>query len=430
MLFPITVAALSIWLALAYFNSSDRKLAEDLLGYVTSSFAVRQDIHIRVGDLGLRFPDLVDAAQAQLNHRLKGAKIPYVYNLVDEIPKYVVRPRNIDFEPEEVILTPVVIETEVKDTETRAETKTETEIETTAIAKSPKSFNANSTLRKVPEYYIELVLADKVAIWLDIHELKVTLTYSLDSCHQNDVPFFLTQVIHDHLLKPDLSMFDNTLDFNLYIPKLKVNFIAAEELGETPESLKSNIRASMELLAAQISPYVETCVEFHVIDVTKKRAPSALLSNTTSTLNFFYLTSLAGITNKIQGVDLYHIHPEELEAFAEDPYGTAHSEHLKREALRGYESKAFVKDAALAVKAAVGLPDMGIDNVNLLVESMMKHFTISGLTALLRDLLEAETFDSDKLNKVAKLIDTIIAENNNDWSKHLKCVYELHKSSV
>lgn len=427
MIFPITVAALAIWLAIGSFNSSDRKLAESLLEYVTQNFAIRQDVDIRVGDLGLRFPDLVEATQLQLNHRLKQANIPFVYNLVDELPKIVIRPRNKDFEPEEVIITPV---------ETPSSTESDFAVPTNlendnSVGKDSAGDNssaATSTIsRTIPEYFVELVLADKVGIWQDLHELKVILTYSLEACHQNDLPFYLTQAIYDHLLLPDVELFDTGRDFSQFVPQLKVNIIAAEELGESPETLRSHLESTMEFLASQISPYVETSIEFFVIDVTKKRVPAALLSNNTATLNIFYLTSLAGITNKVQGVDLYHIYQENIQEYSHDPYGTAYREHSQRAKHGGYNSTDFEKGATLAIKEAVGLGDFAVENVNLLVESSMKHTTISGIVAVLEELLRVETFDSEKFHCVAELVDTILSESTHDWSKHLKTIFELYK---
>lgn len=411
MIFPLTVVALAIWLAFSSLNPSERKLAESLLEYVTHNFAIRQDIHIRVGDLGLRFPDLVEAAQRQLDHRLRLENVPYVYNLVDELPKVVVRPRNKNFEPLEVILTP-------SDETTTSELESPTETGGSHLI-SDKS-------RSIPEYSVQLVLADRVGIWHDLHELKVILTYSLEACHQNDLPFFLTQAVVDHLMAPDLELFTNaTRDFSQFTPLLKINFVATEELGESPEILKSELRSAMDLLATQISPYVETLVEFVVVDVTKKRVPTALLSNTTSTLNLFYLTSLAGITNKVQGVDLFHIHHEDVDERSYDPYGTAHSQ--QRVTGRRYNTTEFVKEATLVIKRAVGLGNQETENVNLLVESSMKHSTISGVVAVLEDLLRAEEFDSETFQAVSTLVDTILSENSHDWSKHLKTVYRLYE---
>lgn len=425
MIFPLTVAALAIWLALSSFNLPDRKLAESLLEYVTHNFAIRQDIHILVGDLGLRFPDLVEAAQRQLDHRLRLENVPYVYNLVDELPKIVVRPRNKDFEPLEVILTPSD-ETATSELESPTENG---QLDSPSETSDSNLFFTSDESRPIPEYQVQLVLADRVGIWHDLHELKVILTYSLEACHQNDLPFFLTQAVIDHLMAPDLELLTNSSrDFSQFTPLLKINIVAAEELGESPETLKRELGSAVDLLASQISPYVETSTEFVVVDVTKKRVPTAFLSNTTSTLNLFYLTSLAGITNKVQGVDLFHIHYEDVEERSYDPYGTAHSQQRATE--RRYNSTEFVKEATLAIIRAAGLGNLEAENVNLLVESTMKHSTISGVVAVLEDLLRAEEFDSEKFQAVATLVDTILSENSHDWSKHLKTIYKLYRGKA
>lgn len=455
MLLLLSFVALAIWVGLFFFGEyQSRTHAQALRNYVANHFAVIQDIHIRFGDLGLRFPDLVNATQAQMDYRLKLDKIPFVYRLIDELPSKIKRPRNENFEPAEVVITPTETATEEALTatistqdinlttseitskmtsETASETNNETNSETNSETTSETLIETTSEpkQRSIPEYVVELAYTEELSIWIDINDLKATLTYNLESCHLNDLPFYLTQAIYDNLLLVDLTQHRESTygDFKEYIPELKVNFIAAEELGSTPEDLSLRLKARIEDFTKLVSPYVKTTVDVLNFDVTKKRIPSIYLTNTTSTLNIFYLTSLEGITNKIQDVSLYHINKEVPDDYVEkDQYGTAYIEQLKRAETLGYNCSAFLDESSEAIARAVKLPQVDINNVNLRVESSMKHNTISGIVAVLDQILEAKVFDSQKFKNVTTLVDTILAESNHDWSSHLQRVYKLYVS--
>lgn len=427
----------SAWLALILFGSSDRQNAEALRDFVIHDFPVTQNIHIRVADIGLRFPDLVEAAQAQLNHRLSEEKIPFKYALVDELPRKVKKPKNLLWEPADIVLT-----VDVTETGSEYETETETSLHTLDL-EEPKGensteLNANNTeidlersnssvlanyTRAAPLWAVELAHTDKLSVLVDIYEPKATLTYNLESVFTNDLPFYLTQAIFDSLLLVELEMWRN-LQFGQYQYQsaLKVNFVAAEELGQSPKELRDEIEKQMKYLESKISPYVQITHGFLTVDITKQRIPKQYTNNSTS-LNFVYLTSLSGITNSVQGIQLYHI--------AENEENEAEGEHEKGETGKltasGHNSTLFLTDIETEIKRNLRIPEL-LENLNLVVESLMKNSAISGIVAVLDDLLIATEFDKVKFEKVTKLVDAILKEKQHDWSAWLEQVNEIYKS--
>lgn len=438
MLLPISVVLVSAWLALTLFGNSDRQNAESLRDFVIHDFPVTQNIHIRVADIGLRFPDLVEAAQAQLNHRLSEEKIPFKYELVDELPRKVKKPKNLLWEPADMVLTVDATETDTgKGTETEtslhtldlegqeSENSTEGDANNTKIdlELSNSSLLANFT-RVAPLWVVELAHTDKLSVLVDIHEPKATLTYNLESVFTNDLPFYLTQAIFDSLLLAELEMWRNVQFGQFqYQSALKVNFIAAEELGNTPKELKDEIEKQMKYLESKISPYVQITHKFSTVDITKQRIPKQYTNNSTS-LNFVYLTSLSGIINSVQGIQLYHIaENEEIE-------GEGGNEKEKTEGLTlsGHNSTQFLTDIETEIKLALRIPDFELENLNLAVESIMKNSAISGIVAVLDDLLKSTEFDKVKFAEVTKLVDAILKEKQHDWSAWLKQVNEIYMS--
>lgn len=426
MLYPLVVAAIAVWIAIASLGDSDRKHAQDLRDYVATNFAVTQNIHVRVADLGLRFPDLVNATQAQLDHRLRTHQIPFRYELVDELPTKIKKTRNPLWEPAEIVLTVDSTEYILQD-----ETQTMTESSPTESAENGSDaqdihveeeiVSEQSPSRTPPQYVVELAYTDKLGIWVDLYEQKATLTYSLESVFTNDLPFYLTQAIYDNLLSAELEQLAavNYGQFDHYHPRLNVNFVAAEELGATPQELQSEIDGHMKYLASQIDPYVQLSYEFLTVDITKQKIPREYLANSTSTLNFVYLTSLAGIINNVQGIELYHISENLIELDENDQQNGLAS---------GHNSTAFMEEYAEVIKDAVSLPKSDTGNLNLLVESSMKHSAISGIVAVLDALLQAEKFDRAKFGEVVELVDNILSEKEHDWSVWLKQVYGLYTS--
>lgn len=474
MLLPFSVVVASVWLGLLFLNrDSPRDSAITLRDYVAGEFAVTQDIYVRFLDLGLRFPDLVEAAQAQLDHRLKEDHVLFKYHLVNELPQKIKRPRNELYETAELDIT---------DAETSAEDKsspetalsgfeignqtvvgTHTTINSTVDGDllpaedslgedkllSSRTLTANSSLAGNssnitapsteipefhyetwdPEYSVNLALSDEVGIWMDLTDLRATLAYSLETCHTNDLPFFLTQAVYDNLLAADLKQYQ-TMEYGRffqYKPQLALNFVAAEELGETSQDLKLQINESMHAISAFIAPYVNITLGFHTVDVTKMRVPPFLLTNTSDTLNLFYLTSLAGIANKVQGIHLYHVYKEpEVEITEKDRYGTAYAEQVREaNTPRRYNSTDFLSDSTKVLREVLRLPDVTSDNFNLLVDSAMKHETINAIVVVLTQLIDATDFDSDKFQKIARLVDTILTEKKHRWTDHLKTVYAM-----
>ena len=90
MLFLSLVALIAAWDLL---NRPTPLGPENVLALrlLVENLPVTQNIHIQEDSPGLRFPDLVAAAQAQLDHRLRNENVSFHYSLVDHLPQNIGR---------------------------------------------------------------------------------------------------------------------------------------------------------------------------------------------------------------------------------------------------------------------------------------------------------------------------------------------------
>lgn len=422
---PVMLAVLvAIVGAIAFFfpRSSPEAEARVLRDFVASNFSVSQPVHIRFGDRGFVFPDLVEAAQAQLDFRLRNDGISHRYPLVDELPKRIER-----LPEEEDVVPDFVLTDDVTDEVSRTETEP---VETGEIEARSTDLSGDSGI--IPRYVLELLQHGLTGMWMDLEgetELKSVLTYDLDVIHRNDIPFFVTQALYDNLLLSDLLMHEEvkSKQFSDYQPEVYVNFVAAEDQGISSDAIKDEFESHMAQYE-RVAPFVRINSHFHTMDVTKARAKPNWIRNTTNELTYFYLTSMKGYANSIQGVYLHHI--DRVTVSSEptgDPYGTDYLEQQKRANTATYDVSSFLEQVASEVEEHVHLPGPEAANIRLRAESAMKHFTLKGIVSILDQFLAGKC-GPDVYKKICALVDQIMTENEHDWLRHLRLVSDLSNS--
>ncbi|KAM9910209.1 hypothetical protein OXX69_004699 [Metschnikowia pulcherrima] len=435
-LFTVAVA-LSAWLLFSASGHEKTHLeqAKMLRDFVKHNFSITQEIDIEFGDRGFRFPDLVRAAQLQLDFRLSSDNVPYKYVLVDKLPAYIESPST---ETErlwnkEVVLTDegyVVPKTAENSVTVECASSSSLNITETHSSK-PESevFGSKSILGS--EYTVELYFQDVPKLSLDLVQLKTYMAYHLDFIHQNDLPFFLTQAVYDMLMKPDLDMLKEIhtgiRTFKDVTRHLTVNFVAAEESGTTRTEIAEAISQHMRQFEA-IHEYVNITSHVHVLDVSKRRAAPNWLKNTTNEVTFFYSTTMKPYADAIQGVYLRHLEPMEKEIQIEgDRYGTEYQSRWQRSQIDTYNVTAFLEEISAGIKSAIHMPVHGSSNIRLSADALMKHYTILGITEILDQIIGNEVFNEIKYRNICDLVDEILVHRNHDWSSRLTEVADLHK---
>lgn len=372
---------------------------------VAERFPVNQNIHILFENTGLRFPDLVTASQMQLDHILQQQNILFRYTLIDDLAQ--------EFDPFLSVAEP---------TSPMLITLDATE------SLSVKATVAEAKERTKPTYSVALALSDSVSIYHDIFAPKVIMGYDLNAVHKNDMPFFVTQAIIDHLLAVDFStakLLCNST-FADYSPRLEVNFVAVEELGDTPSEIVEAIRNHFAEIQQRLSPFAKLDVRFVLVDVTKNRLRPANTKNSTQSLNFVYLTSLLGFADEIQGVPIRHLTKEKVERLKDGEvlYGTELLERQRKLDSATYNITSFVQSAQFAILSASGLPMVDSENLAMRAESAMKYYTITGIVGELDRI--TQNLDKTAFLQVAKLVDHILTQDEHDWHEYLLQVGKWH----
>lgn len=383
-------------------------------------------------------PDLVKATQAQLDFRLKSNGIPLRFCLVDHLPKAIEplmekRPipgtyatSTIEESDDNSVLTKEVYD-DLRNGKNDNGNGNGNGSGNGSIT-NPQSYSEASAIRS-----IELHFHDFPHMWVDLYEAEAILAYNLDQTHRNDVPFFVTQALYDALLEPDIQMWElvqndyksKNRSFPDYKKEINVNFVAVEDSSDSPWDILLNIERFMARYK-MLEPFVNIKVGIEVLDVSKRRAASHLIKNTTSSISFFYLTTLKGYVNSVQGVPLHHISPEDPpKEVPQDSYGTAYQAYEKRLNTVVYNISDFMGDASREIAKLVGLPSSSTPNLRLKTASALKHHTLMGIRDTLDILLDPELFSESHFHRVCLMVDSLIVNQRHEWLKHLEEIYTI-----
>lgn len=396
--------------------------ARDLRQAVLHNLTFPQPVEIVAGNRGLKLPDLVQAAQLQINYRLAKDGLPFAYLLVDSLPTVI--PRE-DLPPP---APPMII---TDDAETALETAgasalTEPEPEVVGELLQLGQQEQPGTLAGPANFSVEIHYGDHLSVWMDVEDPKAHLRYSLDDVHTNDLPFFLTQTIYDILLGPDTASWPALSGVSLqhHNQNLTVNFVAAEDSAQSPEIVADLIRHHLQRYDA-ISRLVSVNVAFHTLDVSRRRADASLLGNTSDSLTLWYTTLLGGYADSIQGVALYPIPPQES-AYEGSEHGTAYERHMMTN--HGYDVAPFLADVDSAIEQYLGLPHGGSANLCTRAELALKHRTIRGFAEVLGRIADDEAWEP-AFEPVARLLERAVADARPDYLQYLHqllSVYQAH----
>lgn len=426
MLFLSALVAISVILWRHYHVPSLQQQAEQLRAMTASQFPVAQSIHIRLADVGFRFPDLAAAVQKQLDYRLDLIGCPYRYPIINDLPDVIERPDH-PRGPEPVFYTGP--DSSSGSFQTNAALGEEI---TDGGHEKDRNYDGQNHVKGCsgnnasvhPEYGVLLHYWYEPGVWMDEHSFTAHMSYNLTFMHRNDLPFFVTQAIFDTLIAPDLAMWKSREPFLHYVPDYAINVIAAEELGSpAPEILEA-----IELFLAGYSALTTTHVE--AVDVSRKLIPPSYLRNTTSQVTFVFSTSLRPYADHVQGVPVFHLDKlPRVASIAGAEYGTARDHIAPRLSHDAYDISDLVHGMRQVIESSLRLPK-NYEHLGLRVHASLKHFAVQGIHECLDLLVEhGVSRSSDSLRLYAELcglIDGILMEQSHDWEHRLLQVHHIH----
>lgn len=349
-----------------------------LADIVRHNLTITENVRVRFGDDGFRFPDLVKATQLQLNHELKLRNIPFRYTLVDCLPVNVARASNASHDaPTNVVpLTDGVAPTE--------------------SAKAPEKV----------QMAVEMYLGDDTVIRRHpVDPGAMIMTYTLENVHMNDLPFYVAQTVIDHLLAADLSLF-NRASYAGHSPTLDIHLVNVEDHG------KANVTAELDEL---IGPFVDSLagvthitVHYEHVDVSKHRLPQQHIRDTPGHILFLYLTTLKGFLDSLNGKPVTHLEKRKKTSLI-----AAKLPDAELAAKSGVSVGMFADWVTEAVSLHIGLPKTDVSSV-LKARALAKHLVLDGIHELL--------VSKRHKTKVYALIDDLLEEREHDWAAHLHAV--------
>lgn len=237
-------------------------------------------IYVKYGDYGFNFPDLVEAAQFQLDRVQPKSK--FNFTLIDKL-----------------------------------------------------ELGGGDVYIPDNEYIVELQLVDEVAAILDNEDPHILFVYSLKTIHSNDLPYYMTQTISDHLIHSDLMKFE--------IPDLKnpVN-IEIVQIGDDKLDISKNV-------TSYLNNHTFSFLEFNVTYSTVADAPRLANNNT------FYF--------QVNGTN-------------EDVFNISESEDFT----------AFYDEVYYGLEKILALPERPQNNMNIRMFSLLKSVVISQVHKKVEDL--------------------------------------------
>lgn len=214
-------------------------------------------VHVRFGDEGFHFPDLVKAAQLQIDSELLNLQIQdWKIKLVDELQES----RKIDFDKNS--LTP------------NLKTRVQYGGLGNAIDDLPSSV-----------YALYLIASSENTIGVDAEFSRTYLFYTYELVYANDLPFFVAQTVVHHFLKLEALLSQNDGHRINLPPNLRVNFRVPSQ--EDPVNQLDWDSAYQSIF----QPFQEIMQEYANVTVTLFKTTETLLENEEEEFDFtFYGT--------------------------------------------------------------------------------------------------------------------------------------------
>lgn len=214
----IIICSILLFLGVVRYNSTKPQLAS-IKSYLKTSPVFNVPVYVNFAEPGFRFPDLIQAAQSQVDYELQrifAGTPPIHITLVDNLHK---------------------------------------------------TYNESD----VDKYQINLILSNENSVAVDSDFLAAFVFYDLATIHANDLPFYLTQSVVYHLLSPDIELllqgFDHPFE---YAQDFLVSLVTSPPLS--PQLLQ-NVTNQLSRFVAQLAPVANVSLW---IDSPKEAPPGSI----------------------------------------------------------------------------------------------------------------------------------------------------------
>lgn len=313
-------------------------------------------IYLKFADAGFKFPDLVEASQIQLDKVLEGSR--FRYELVGRLDQ------------------PKIQHDEKHDGDVDDDAES--------------AGNEEDQLKD--KYVLELEIAEEN--WVIVHPRlpRATLFYSLSAIHANDLPFYVTQAIVDHLVYPDLIEY-NISDYNTRVEFELIQVTNSSILETTTHIMSQQLP---RLCEEYLTSFSNNFVDFHIH-----------YSNTTKDKvnygeNRFYFE----VVDKLEQPSKFEPLSSIYQVTIEDSLNLS--------------SQTVLNDMPLFSEIHYGLQDklrlatQPSSNVNLRMGSILKHLVVNNLYQLVEIGIKEKKRLKDILTNVRKVLEQIDNERI-DW---------------
>lgn len=418
LLLTVAVVCLALWYRLQPNELPSLAEIQALRLYVADHFAVPHEIKVEFDNRGFRFPDLIKATQLQVNKYLKEEGMPYNYTLIDKLPKNIERTDGRNSGPGGLV--PRAVD-EVKPTDD--------------ASKLTIPYTPAKTGSPQPDFTMQLHLDGFSALYMDQTEFSCSLSYDIEAIHSNDLPFFLSQTIVEHLFGTDREQWHSRNQTSIadYIPQFQLNIVGVEDRETVSDDIRDAFESNFGNSFEPFSAFMNISLNFESIDISKGKFPANFLSNQTNLLTYLYLTTLHNVLNNIHGVHIHHLVEEVPQPVPEDVYGTELEEAKKRSENTALNLATFLFPIVGDCAEALNL-DVSHRNGYLVAYFLNKLYTIRGMVDVLDriiDLVKKSALTKEEAaiyKKICHLVDHTLATPNQDWQPIRDQVLDMYRS--
>lgn len=323
--------------------------------FIIDDLAITIPIFVRFGDKGFNFPDLVDAAQMELDYELrKTVNTSWRFKLVNELA-------------------------------------------------------SNRTSSDDGQYILELSHSDDNFVIVEPNKCKAQVHYSQASVHANDLPFFMTQAMLEHLMSAEIEL----------LGLLK----SPDKASDSPF-----IDARIIVIGLKSRHYADIFEE-NLMPLNSFATEVLGLSNVTVTVTA--LESLTEDDNIINSPSsLYYLYSDiHNEAFIsnETNYPNRIS-YIYNNSVTNDDATYFISKVTDDLKGFMGFPKNPTNNLAIKINAMKRYLTLKGLIESIDHLTIATIGDknsfSGQIEKLVNNLNPIIDclhknESKHDWNNLL-----------
>lgn len=342
LILPLIALALGGWR-----NMTQQDELYQLKSFVDNDMIISIPIWVKHGDKGFVFPDLIEATQMQLDKKLEEYNSKFHYKLIDKL-------------------------------------------------------NQNDYELDPNRLSVELFLSNDNSIIMDGERANAAVHYTLKAVHGNDLPYFITQAIVDHLVYSDLRQYDKPI-FDLIDNKTcNVTIIQIGEDYTIYNCVHKLLRRYFESFKEDFGGIID----MNLVHTINDSAVTDLMHKQNFT---FYYTNI--------GID----EQKDLRVYEITGNITSVCEAIENDTeinLQNYSESldTFITTLFNDLNSELHLSEYPMSNLIIRITAVVKHITVRNISLAVEKLLSVPSsiHDTSKyknlINRLYKLVDEVLEQ--------------------